>query len=496
MSLSNNLGRYTVFNANCLSVLERLEDKSFDLVYLDPPWNIGNNFVFNSEESLDYEEFITKVLQQTKRVLKDTGNVILHSVPFLNVDFHNLFTLVFGKDNFRAEFILPIKKLKIPNKLFQHNHETIINYVVSDKSKFFPLIEHSKEEVEKHFPLKEGKKRFKLQTLTIHGDSPKFNYDWNGFILPDNLSWRFSQNKMTILEKENKIFYEKGMKYPKLKVFSDDFSLQTVNTVWNDIATYEKKSDFAGEQSEKLLNRIIQLFSEEGDMILDPFAGTGTSGSSAIKNKRKWVGVEIDKIIFKEILKRIKDVKLKQINEDDLSEIQVVYNSYYDINDTEEDIYLTKINGGENERLEFKEMYIYNHYTKQKENTMPSKIIREIVGFLNSKYGGEVLIGVKDDGEILGIKKDIEYAGGNKKNIDGLELTITNKIKDKIGGFVIDLVEISFPTLKNKQIISIEIKPTKNPVFLGNEFIVRNGTTSSSLKAREFFDLMKERKIK
>lgn len=494
MSLSNNLSEFTIIKADCLAVLERLDDRTVDLVYLDPPWNTGNDFIFISDSNDDYESLILKVLQQSKRVLKDDGNVILHSVPSLNVDFHNLLSIVFGKENFRAEFILPIKKTNIRNKMFHHNHETIINYVVSNASKFFPLVERSNEEIEKQFPLEEGNKRYRLQTLTIHGDVGSLNYDWKGFVLPKNVAWRYSKKRMNDLENEGKIFFEKGMNYPKLKVYSSDFSLQTVDSVWNDIASYEVKTNFSGQQSEKLLDRIIQLFTLKGDIILDPFAGSGTSGASAITNNRKWIGIEQNEQIFKLIEKRLQDKKLKVFNESTLKKLPIIFDTYFTKDVTAEAVYLDNIRRGESERLEFKEMYIYNHHTKSVDRNMPNKIVREVVAFLNSKYGGELIIGVEDNGEIIGIAKDLEYAGGRDKSRDGLELTVTNKIKDTLGGAVVDLVSINFIELKKKLIMVLGVSPTKNPIFYNDEFIVRNGTTSVALKAKQFHDLMKERK--
>ncbi|WP_367866580.1 DNA methyltransferase [Pedobacter sp. WC2423] len=495
MTLSDSLIGDTLINADCLSVLERLSDKTVDLVYLDPPWNIGNDFTYYSNPSNSYEEFIFEVLQHAKRILKDDGNVVFHSLPSLNINFHNLISPIFGSENFRAEFILPIKNINFGNKTFKHTHETIVNYVLSDKSKFNHLVEKSKKEIEKVFQLKDNKGRFRLQPIIINGDSPSLNFEWNGFELPNNKIWRYSKSKLDELNKMGKLFYEGDMKYPTLKVYSDEYSLQNVETVWHDIPAYELKRDYAGQQNEKLLNRIINLFSNEGDLVIDPFSGTGTSGVSSINLGRKWFGIEKSKIGYDIAFNRIAKLGVISLTELDIVKYPIIFNDYNSINESEADILSKRIKKGENSRLEFKEMYLFNHYTGKKDAEMPNKIMQEVSAFLNSKFGGTILIGVSDKGNIVGIDKDFEHVNPQKQNIDGFELSLTNKIKDTLGSNIIDAVSLSFVTIEEKIIAKIDVSPTIMHVFYENDFYVRNGTSSVKLKVKEYHDLMQERKF-
>jgi DNA modification methylase len=471
-----------------------MKDKSVDLIYLDPPWNTGNKHLHYDEKiDIDYEEFIYSVLQQSKRILKPDGNLVLYSIPSLNVNFHNLLTPIFGSENFKAEFIIPKKRITARNKMFTHNHETVIFYSVSDKSKFFPVIERSKIELAQLFPLSENGKRYRLGSMVVPGDRPNLNFKWNGFELPDNQVWRFSKSRLDQLEKEGKIFFGKDMLLPRMKVYSDEFNLQMIDSVWSDIDAYNvKESNYA--QSEELLNRIIKLSTKERDVVLDPFMGSGVSGISSIRNNRNWIGIDTDKEVF-QIAKKKLDVDIvKEILDDELLSKNVIWDDYDSYKLSESEVILNRIAKGENLRLEFKEAYNYNDRNKVKDNNLPNKIMKEVAAFINSTYGGSILLGVKDNGEIRGLKNDIAVIDEKELGTDKFELAISSKIKDTFNGSSIDLITTSFIELGEECICEIKISPSNKPVFINKEFYIRNGTQATTLKAEELFDLMKKRR--
>ena len=87
-------------NIDALEMLERIEDECADLVYLDPPWFQENNKKQKVNKEEEHNEFIYKVLQQSKRILKKTGNLAFFSEPFVNINFQPLIVKVFGAENF------------------------------------------------------------------------------------------------------------------------------------------------------------------------------------------------------------------------------------------------------------------------------------------------------------------------------------------------------------------------------------------------------------
>ena len=99
----------TIFHADALNLLERINTNDIKLIYLDPPWNTENEF--NKSE---YYEFIYKVLQQSKRILHENGFLFIYSTPSRNIIFHNLLKLTFGNQNFLTEFVWPQSKFTPP----------------------------------------------------------------------------------------------------------------------------------------------------------------------------------------------------------------------------------------------------------------------------------------------------------------------------------------------------------------------------------------------
>jgi DNA modification methylase len=489
------LNKNYLINSNCLHALERIDDNSVDLIYLDPPWNTGNDFIDYPLFFQDnYEKFIYAVLQQAKRILKKTGNLVFYSIPSLNINFHNLITPVFGIENFKAEFIIPKKSVNIRNKMFTHNHETILCYSSSDKAQFFPYIKKNEDEIENMFPLYENGKRYKLSPLDVQSDVTYLNFEWNGFSLPPNKVWRYSKKRMNKLDEMGKIYFKDDMKFPMLKVYSDEFNLRMVDSVWSDISAYSKKQLIPGEQNERLLERIIKLCTQKGDTVLDPFCGTSVSGKVAIENQRKWIGIESYESVFEVSREKLKDFDLILMDSNKVNEAPVIWADYTSHNLSQLEVIKEIIQKGETERIEFKEAYIFNDYNDLKDNSLPNKIMKEIAAFLNSKYGGSIYLGVKDNGSIRGLKKDIETVDPRKKNKDGLELAITSKVKDTFGGSIIDLVSVYFFEIESLQIAEIKVSPAEKPIFIDNDFYVRNGTQALSLKPKELFDLMKKRR--
>ena len=290
--------------------------------------------------------------------------------------------------------------------MFTHNHETVIFYSASKESKFFPLVEGNKSEIEKLFPLKEKNKHYKLESLVVPGERPNLNFQWSGFELPENTVWRYSKDRLNQLEKEGKIFFGKDMLLPRLKHFSDEFSLQMIDSVWSDIKAYNKEEkNYA--QSEELLNRIIKLSTKENDIVLDPFMGSGVSGMSSLKNKRRWIGVDTDKEVFKTANKKLKSNVVQEILNEELLVENVIWDDYDSYKLSESEVVLNRISKGENLRLEFKEAYNYNDHRQAKDNNISIKIMKEVAAFLNSSYGGSILLGVRDNGEIRGLENDI-----------------------------------------------------------------------------------------
>jgi hypothetical protein len=138
-----------------------------------------------------------------------------------------------------------------------------------------------------------------------------------------------------------------------------------------------------------------------------------------------------------------------------------------------------KILIGENDKLEFKSTMRYDLRKNMVNKKLEYVIAKTISAFLNSE-GGVLLIGLDDDGNILGIDKDIHTL--SKQDCDGFELHLRNIVKKYLNNSFEKYLQILFPSIDNETICEIKVSRSGRPVFITfegkDEFYVRNGNSS------------------
>ncbi|HFA49205.1 MAG TPA: ATP-binding protein [Bacteroidetes bacterium] len=144
------------------------------------------------------------------------------------------------------------------------------------------------------------------------------------------------------------------------------------------------------------------------------------------------------------------------------------------------------IKNGENEKTEFKSSFRYDYVNERMNKTLETVFLKTVTGFLNAT-GGTLLIGVDDDGNILGLEKD--YFTLKKKNRDGLELKLMQLISSNIGTEFCSLVHISFYKLEGKDICSVEVGQSTVPAYVNLKgktvFYLRTGNSTKQLTVQE-----------
>lgn len=148
------------------------------------------------------------------------------------------------------------------------------------------------------------------------------------------------------------------------------------------------------------------------------------------------------------------------------------------VNDELEELILS----GESDRVEFKSTLRYDLRTREVNKKLEFVIAKTIAAFMNSE-GGDLLIGIDDESNALGLEDDLKTFG--KKNIDGFELQLIEVIKQHIGIECTGHIKISFPIYDSKKICRIQVSRSGTPIFTkheGNdEFFVRTGCSSQPL---------------
>lgn len=148
------------------------------------------------------------------------------------------------------------------------------------------------------------------------------------------------------------------------------------------------------------------------------------------------------------------------------------------------------IERGENDTVEFKSTLRWNLYSQKKDKAIEKAVLKTLIAFMNSN-GGLLLVGVADDGEILGLEND------RFQNHDKLLLHLTNIIKERIGPLHLKDLHFSIEKIEDKEILRVDCNPASSPAyFLGDsadQFFVRSGPSTTDLRLSKVYDYITER---
>ena len=282
-----------------LDILKELPDECIDLIYLDPPFNSNQFYVaafkdkgtvekqlrdiwrWNVETENSYQRlphgklldavnavrlvsgqtspmaayavFMGRRLEQLRRVLKPAGSVYLHCDPHANAYLRILMDAVFGASNFRNEIIWCYAGGGIPKRDLPRKHDTILRYTKTSKYKYTPVYRpYSPGTVERGRTAVKGK------------------------------------------------YFEKGLRKEGTPI----------NDWWTDVPkitspTDPEKVGYPTQKPLALLERILTLSSEKGEIVLDPFCGCGTAADAAAKLGRGYLGIDISAIAVRVMEQRL-----------------------------------------------------------------------------------------------------------------------------------------------------------------------------------------------
>jgi site-specific DNA-methyltransferase (adenine-specific) len=216
---------------------------------------------------------------------------------------------IFGAENFRNEIIWKRFNFHADAKRFGRVADRLLFYSKTNDYKFLrQMAPYKKAYIDAKFTHKdENGRRFRLDNLNPPAERGPI-YEFHGV----TRAWRFTEKKMLELEKEGRIYTKS--KVPQLKRYLDVLEARgggAVHEIWDDIpAVNSQAKERLGYPTQKpiqLLERIIRASSDEGDWILDPFCGCGTTIIAAEKLHRCWVGIDITFLAVNLVKGRLKD---------------------------------------------------------------------------------------------------------------------------------------------------------------------------------------------
>ncbi len=270
-------------------------------------------------DMMAYLTMMANRLLELHRVLKPTGSLYLHCDPTASHYLKIVLDGVFGKFNYQNEIIWKRTTTHSDSRTWSRVADTILFYTKGPKFIWnTPHEMHSEEYVAdkyRHDDL-DGRGLYQLDNMTSPNPRPNMMYVWKGFPFPDK-GWRYELNTMQRLEAEGRIWYPTladgtldTSKRPRLKRYLEEMKGGVMGSIWSDISPINSQAqERLGYPTQKpiaLLERIVNVSSNEGDVVLDPFCGCGTAVHAAQKLGRRWIGIDIRHLAVSLIEKRIK----------------------------------------------------------------------------------------------------------------------------------------------------------------------------------------------
>ena len=314
----DNLQILKTFNENKDQLIKNKIKGKVKLIYIDPPFGTGDEYDGGNGQSAysakkrgaDFVEFLRRRLFLLREILSDEGAI------FVRMDYHFghyvklLLDEVFGKANFLNE--IAIKRgyvTKSKSNRFLTGTDSLFFYSKTGNHSF------------NGFEIKRTSEERKWRSLEMPGERKSYEkqvryFEGKPILPPKGQHWGLSQ------EMVNKL-YEQGEIRLNSRVYLDllgkkqkgmlEFLIgeyRKIDSNWTDVQSYSipAHSGYPTENSESLLERVIRSASNESDLVMDVFAGSGTTMAVAEKLNRRWVGCDIGKLSVYTIQKRLLEI--------------------------------------------------------------------------------------------------------------------------------------------------------------------------------------------
>jgi adenine-specific DNA-methyltransferase len=312
--IKNNL----LIKGDNLKVMKKLlpcYEGKVKLIYIDPPYNTGNDgFKYNDKfNHSTWLVFMKNRLEVAHQLLADDGVIFVQIDDNEQAYLKVLMDEIFGRGNFVANIVWH-KKNVVQNdaKFFSENHE-FITCVVKNKNKFILNPLTRSEELNATYKNPDNDPNGVWVSVKMDAKSGSDN-SYYEVTFDNGVVWRpsngrypaHSKEKLLNFYKEGKLWFgSDGKNIPRKKVYLSEVKQGiTPNTLFfnEEVGSTQKAKEevkallnsniFTTPKPEALLERIIQIATCEGDLVLDFFAGSGTTAAVAHKMGRRWITIE------------------------------------------------------------------------------------------------------------------------------------------------------------------------------------------------------------
>ena len=297
-----------IIKGNNLIVLHSLKKRyagKVKCIYIDPPYNTGNDS-FGYNDRFNHSTWLTFMknrLEVAKELLASDGLLFVHLDYNESHYFKVLADSIFNSNNFVNEIIWRRKQAtSYGKKKFGITNDSIFIYSKTEEYNFFPIYSLDDDNTQKYirerfkFDDNDGKGKYMKSPLVNSLYRPNLKYEFCGINPPEN-GWLYSKEKMQeFYENGELIIPEDSNARIYRKIYLSTYKGQLVQNIWLDIPIVnpmaKEQVNFSTQKPEKLLMRIFESCTNEGDLVLDFHLGSGTTAAVAHKMNRQYIGIE------------------------------------------------------------------------------------------------------------------------------------------------------------------------------------------------------------
>lgn len=291
-----------------------------ELIYIDPPYSTNSHF-HNRKQEFAYSdtmagarfiEFLRVRLILMRELLSETGSIYVHLDSKMVFEMKLIMDEVFGRQNFRS--MITRKKSNPKNyssRQFGNISDYILFYSKSKKMTFnVQYTPWTEETARKEYPYVEAGTGRRYKKVPVHAPGVRNGAtggEWRGMMPPPGKHWQYTPDKLDEFDRKGEIYWSPTGN-PRRIIYLDERPGIAMQDIWMDFKDAHNQNiritGYPTEKSLDLLKLIINASSQPGDLVLDAFAGSGTTLDAASQLNRRWIGIDNSELAIETIKDR------------------------------------------------------------------------------------------------------------------------------------------------------------------------------------------------
>lgn len=286
-------------------------------IYIDPPYNTGSAFEYY-DDGIEHSLWLSMMrprLMLLRDLLADDGFIFAQIDDNEQAYLKVLMDEVFGRECYVNQIVWKRRGGSAnPRNRLNNVTDYILLYAKTPGTILNPIFSKEDENTQKYIKERfrytdENGRRYMKSPIQSPNPRPNLMYEYKGYRVPTK-GWSISKEVMEQWDKEGRLaFPDDKSQTINRKIYLDEYKGQPVNNLWTDIFVINPMSgervNFDGQKPEALIQRVLEMASSEGDLVLDSFLGSGSTAVTAQKMNRRWIGIEMGDQAYSLCKKRI-----------------------------------------------------------------------------------------------------------------------------------------------------------------------------------------------